>query len=113
MAVPLGRSSLSTKEHPVAGMLSEVPRKFLVDLWSHPSSGTTSTHLLYVCWSMMTANTERHVNLNVDQGNLKQNNVKMGCIALKHLSASVHSHSAKHLALFPNDHEITGAVVHS
>lgn len=113
MAVPLGRSSLSTNQHPVAGMLSEVPRKFKVDVWSHPSSDTTSSHLPYVCWSMMTANIERHVNLNVDQGNLKQNNVNMGCIALKHLSASVHSHSAKHFALFPNDHEITGAVVHS
>lgn len=57
---------LGSNQHGAAGTLSEVPRKFLVDLWSHPVSGMASSPLLYACWSMIRARSEKYVNLNAD-----------------------------------------------
>jgi len=89
---------LGADQDPVMGVLSAAPWKLLVDFWSYPVSGMTSSQLLYVCWSIMGASSEKQANLNVHRGNLDQKNVIMGCTAVKHLYASVHSHSTKHLA---------------
>ena len=93
---------LGSNQRPVGGMLSEVPRKFLVGLWSHPVSGMASSQLVYVCWFMMRASSEKYMNLNWDRGNLDQKNVIMSCTAVKHFHASVHSHSQS-TWLFPHD----------